>query len=156
MLKVYFAGPDIFRSDYETHKILIRNLCAQAGIEPLFPDDNNQTDPQMIFFSNIGLIKEADAVIANLNPFRSDTEPDSGTSFECGLAFALDKIIIGYLADFRPMIDKIGDNIDSVTGTTVENFNLPVNLMLAQCGDLVASVEEAILTVCKIDHLPQA
>ncbi len=153
MLKVYFAGPDIFRADYESHKILIRNLCLQSGIKPLFPDDNNQTDPQMIFFSNIGLIKEADAVIANLNPFRSGTEPDSGTSFECGLAFALDKTIIGYLADLRPLIDKIGKGIDPVTGTSVENFNLPVNLMLAKCADLVASVEEAILTVCKIDHL---
>ncbi|WP_434778533.1 nucleoside 2-deoxyribosyltransferase [Neisseria sp. Ec49-e6-T10] len=155
MIKVYFAGPDIFYPDYEQHKLKIRGLCLRSGIEPLFPDDNNLTDPHQICLSNIGLIKQADAVIANLNPFRSILEPDSGTAFECGLAFGMAKNIIGYVEDLRPQVEKLGKKV-SADGSSVEDFGLPVNLMLAYCLDLASSLEEAILHLCQIKNLPKA
>ena len=83
-------------------------------------------------------------MVANLNPFRSQTEPDSGTAFECGMAFALDKRMIGYIEDQRSQVDKIGDMTDK-NNAVVENFNLPLNLMLAHSLNIVATAEEAIL-----------
>ena len=156
-IKIYFAGPDVFRPDYESVKRRIRQLCIPAGAEAIFPDDNNQTDPLKIFLVNVGLIRKADGVIANLNPFRSETEPDSGTAFECGLAFALGKKVIGYMSDLRPMVDKFGGTTDPKTQTAVENFDQPANLMLVQCTDIIVdSVEAAILTVCKVSNMPSA
>lgn len=152
MLKVYFAGPDVFYPDYDSYMLRFKHLCFRAGIEPLFPtdnqldDSNTQTLPlsKQIFNGNIELIRRADAVIANLNPFRSRTEPDSGTAFECGMAFALGKIMIGYIEDQRSQVDKIGDITDQ-NNASVENFNLSLNLMLAHSLNIVATVEEAIL-----------
>ena len=154
MLKVYFAGPDVFYPDYEKCKAKIRDLCAKSDIEPLFPD-HEQTDSEMIFLANLALIRKADAIIANLNPFRGEIEPDSGTVLECGLAYGMGKsniVRIGYVSDQRSQIEKLGDTYSD--GSSVENFSLPVNLMLAHCvNEIVGSVEEAILTVHKMSFL---
>lgn len=152
MIKVYFAGPDVFYPEYDSHILRLKHLCFSAGIQPLFPTDNQLDDSntqilslsKQIFNGNVELIHRADAVIANLNPFRSQTEPDSGTAFECGTAFALGKKVIGYIEDQRSQVDKIGDKTDQ-NNATVEDFNLPLNLMLVHSLDIVATVEEAIL-----------
>ena len=158
MLKVYFAGPDIFYPDYEKRKEKIRDLCIKSDIEPLFPSDYGQTDPEMIFLGNLVLIRKADAIIANLNPFRSEIEPDSGTVLECGLAYGMGKpdiVRIGYVSDQRSQIEKLGTDVCS-DGSLVENFNLPVNLMLAHClNKIVGSLEEAILLLHKIPRFAQ-
>ena len=66
--------------------------------------------------------------MANLNTFRG-MEPDSGTCFEIGYAYALGKKIYGYLEDGRTMMEKTGAGTDE-QGFTVEDFDMPVNLML--------------------------
>jgi nucleoside 2-deoxyribosyltransferase len=72
-MKVYFAGPDIFRLDYPLIVERIKDLSAKHGITPLIPGNGSTTlkDPREIFHDNIKLLKEADGVIANLNKFRS-------------------------------------------------------------------------------------
>ena len=96
------------------------------------------------------MIRSADAVLANLNAFRG-IEPDSGTCFEVGFATALGKTVIGYLADGRLHKDKVGHDDGEIPlaadGLRVENFGLPLNLMLASScrlivGDLAAAVAE--------------
>ena len=42
-----------------------------------------------IYVSNVDLIRNCDAVLANMTPFRGDIEPDSGTVFEVGMAIAM-------------------------------------------------------------------
>ena len=63
-------------------------------------NNSEATTAEGIYRANIGLIAEADALLANLNPFRG-TEPDSGTVFEIGYAIALGKRVVGYLEDAR-------------------------------------------------------
>ena len=78
---------------------------------------------EQIFLKNIHCIEISDYVVANVNCFRGG-EPDSGTCFEIGYAYALGKKIYGYLDDTRTMMEKIGGETDQ-DGFLVENFDLP-------------------------------
>lgn len=140
-MKIYLAGPDVFRADALAWATEARRLCAAAGHLALIPLDGVETTAPGIYHANIGLIRAADAVIANLNPFRG-CEPDSGTCVEVGFALALGKPVIGYLADAATTVERVvrlcgplqtGDNGRPVDrdGLHVENFGLPLNLMLA-------------------------
>ncbi|MFZ2268100.1 MAG: nucleoside 2-deoxyribosyltransferase [Azonexus sp.] len=140
-MKIYLAGPDVFRPDALAWAAEARRLCAAAGHGALVPLDGVETTAAGIYHANIGLIRAADAVIANLNPFRG-CEPDSGTCVEVGFALALGKPVIGYLADAATTVERVArlfgllqtdDNGRLVDrdGLHVEDFGLPLNLMLA-------------------------
>lgn len=138
-MNIYLAGPDVFRPDASAWADKARALLAAAGHRALVPLDNEETTAVGIYRANLGLIAQADALLANLNPFRG-CEPDSGTCFEVGYALALGKRVVGYLDDARPQRDKLaahygglgsrdGRPIDP-QGMAVEDFALPLNLML--------------------------
>lgn len=136
-MKLYLAGPDLFRPDFREWAERVGALCRREGHEALLPLDGTQTDAADIYRNNLRLIGEADAVVANLNPFRG-TEPDSGTCVEIGYALALGKPVIGYVDTLSPMCDRLhatGPGADGhyrdTAGRVVENFGLPLNLMLA-------------------------
>ncbi len=133
MTSIYLAGFDVFAPDAVQRGRQMKQLCAAQGLVGLYPLDNEAVDAQAIFQGNCALIDEADWVIANVNPFRG-AEPDSGTCFEVGYAFAKGKKIILYLDDGRTMRQKLGDADEN--GFAVEDFGLPVNLMLA-CASIV-------------------
>lgn len=105
-MKIYIAGPDVFRPDALTWAEEARALLSRSGHEALTPLDNEETTAEGIFRANLELISRADAVVANLNPFRG-AEPDSGTCFEVGCGIALGKRVIGYLKDTRTQVDKL-------------------------------------------------
>ncbi len=131
-MKLYLAGPDVFRPDVRQWAEDVRALCRRQGHEALIPLDGTETTAAGIYNNNLKLIGEADAVLANLNPFRG-TEPDSGTCVEIGYALALGKPVIAYADDLRPMRERLGASAQSrdAAGWRVENFGLPLNLMLA-------------------------
>lgn len=156
-MKIYLAGPDVFRPDALTWAETAHTLVAQQGHQALIPLDNDETTPEGIFKANLGLITEADAMIANLNPFRG-LEPDSGTCFEVGCAIALGKRVIGYVSDARPQLDKLADHFGGSlalsngrpvdpNGLFIENFGLPVNLMLGISCEIVEGGLELALQV---------
>lgn len=160
---IYLAGFHVFRPDAVEEGRRMRESCRRYGFEGLFPLDKENYDnlgkrdtAAMIFHANEGLIREAEIVMANLNPFRG-TEPDSGTVFECGLGFALGKKLYGYLSDGRRLNERLGEAIDADTklytdGMYVENFDLPLNLMLAVPMDIVIGSLEECLFKAKTDY----
>lgn len=83
-MRVYIAGPDVFRPDVSTWAEHVRGQLAALGHQALIPIDGNEHTAAGIYRANIAMIRSADALIANLNPFRG-AEPDSGTCFEVGL-----------------------------------------------------------------------
>ena len=157
-MKIYLAGPDVFRTDALSWAEDARTLLAQHGHQALIPLDNDETTAEGIFKANIDQIMQANVLIANLNPFRG-AEPDSGTCFEVGCAIALGKRVIGYLADSRSQIDKLaekyGGSLAKRNGRIVdpddfaiEDFDLPVNLMLGiSCEIVEGRLKEAIASL---------
>ena len=150
-LRVYLAGPDIFRPDADGWAVAARQLLAAHGLQALIPIDGDQVSANGIYHANLEMIRSADAVLANLNAFRG-VEPDSGTCFEVGFAAALDKPVIGYLNDGRAHKDKVGHDGGAMPlaadGLRVEDFGLPLNLMLAvSCRLVVGDLATAVATL---------
>lgn len=157
-MKIYLAGPDVFHPDAARHFAEARALLARHGHQALVPVDNEETTAAGIFQANMAMLAAADALLANLNPFRG-LEPDSGTCFEVGCAIALGKRVVGYVADGRPQRDKLaahcgqplrqiaGRPVDA-DGLFVEDFALPLNLMLGVACEIVeGGLEQAVLAL---------
>lgn len=158
-MKAYLAGPDVFRPDALEWATQARALCRAQGIEALVPLDGDAQSAEGIYFQNIALIRAADVVIANLNAFRG-AEPDSGTSFEVGFAIALGKRVIAYVAEADAIIERVarwqGGALDRADkrlldrdGLIVEDFGLPLNLMLAVPARIVVGGLAEALSVCR-------
>jgi len=158
---LYLAGPDVFRPDAHARGQALKALCAEAGFEGLFPLDQDVpahiTDPSeqaiWIYRANIGLIERADAVLANLDFFRGP-EPDSGTCFEVGYAVAKGKPVFGYIPEHGTFAERIrqrhpgaigADGVLDVHGWSIEEFGLPLNLMLSVPAPLVVGDARAAL-----------
>lgn len=149
MKKIYLAGFDVFAPDAKQRGAKMKMQCAGQGFIGLYPFDNEADNADDIFTGNCGLIDQADIVIANLNPFRG-AEPDSGTCFEVGYAFAKGKAVYGYLSDARTMREKLG--AQDADGFSVEDFGLPVNLMLAKGARIVEGDFAAALALCRAEQ----
>ena len=159
MKKIYLAGPDVFEKDaLEVGKVL-KALCHEFGFEGLFPLDNilEAEEPtelaREIRQANLALIRKADIVMANLNPFRG-FEPDSGTVYEIGFAEALGKPVFGYAQDLRTMKERLVESqelcdsdIYCKEGKLIEDFELSHNLMLSHT--LIATDATACLMAIK-------
>lgn len=163
MKKIYIAGPDVFEvNSIEIGKNLVK-LCEKYGYQGLYPLDNvvdfSQTKhkiAQDIFDANIKMIQEADTVIANLNPFRGK-EPDSGTVFECGYAYGLNKEVYGYLSDASHYIDRFAEDerfakegsFYDLDARLIEDFDYSLNLMLSCSTKIIEGDFETVLKFLK-------
>lgn len=158
MKTIYLAGFDVFRKDALAWGEHLKALCARYGFEGLYPLDkagprglSGPAAAQWIYDANVALIRHADIVMANLDDFRGPGEPDSGTAFEVGFAVALQKPVWGYAADAGTLLDRARVSVDDegeardAGGYVVENFGLPMNLMLACSVRLVTGDAEACL-----------
>jgi nucleoside 2-deoxyribosyltransferase len=137
-LKVYLAGPDVFYPDALERGRQMQELCASRGFIGLYPLDGSDVEgacpgSRGIFEANIQLIASADALVANLRDFRGH-EPDSGTVWEVAYALAIGKPVVGYLPSPESVLQRVskgsGAPMDA-QGCAIENFGLPLNLMLA-------------------------
>lgn len=147
MKKIYLAGFDVFAPDAIQRGIKMKEICKQYGFKGAYPLDNEFDTAEEIFSANIGLIKDCDIIAANINEFRGN-EPDSGTAFEIGYAYALGKKIYCYAEDTRTLRDKLG--VKDNNGYNVENFNMPFNLMLCVPSVIVkGDFEDCIKQICK-------
>lgn len=175
--RIYLAGPDVFYEDASIRFVMLEALCAARQMTGVRPSDGGlSTDPSLsalsvravasrIFEANMERIRSCDGVIANVAPFRGQFEPDSGTVFEIGVAIALGKPVAVYTphasVDMRTRIERLcgaqdmgGDNKamaglmkDREFGALIEDFGLPLNLMLA-CSSSVH-----VTASCALDHL---
>ncbi|CAM3995005.1 nucleoside 2-deoxyribosyltransferase [Bordetella tumulicola] len=144
MKTLYLAGFDVFRADSLAHGEWLKQQCRDYGFEGLYPLDNEppadlsgRALAQWIYEANIALIRQADAVMANLNAFRG-AEPDSGTVFEVGYAVALNKPVWAYVSEADSLVQRFAvtqredpQRYVDAEGYTVEDFGLNLNLMLA-------------------------
>ena len=149
MKKIYLAGFDVFAPDAKQRGAKMKMQCAGQGFIGLYPFDNEADNAADIFTGNCGLIDQADIVIANLNPFRG-AEPDSGTCFEVGYAIAKGKTVYGYVSDARSLREKLGERDEN--DFSVEDFGLPLNLMLSCSVRIIEGDFAAALAVCRAEQ----
>jgi len=101
--RVYLAGPDVFLPDAAAWAARRAAICARHGLAAISPLDARDDDAacshlpewQRIARRNEAHIRDCDAVIANLTPFRGPSA-DVGTVYELGFARALGLAVFGY------------------------------------------------------------
>jgi nucleoside 2-deoxyribosyltransferase len=148
-MKVYLAGPDVFLPDPHAMARRKRAICAAHGLIGLFPVDAHPQHPDepglarwlWIYRRNEAHMRDADAVIANLTPFRGPSA-DAGTVYELGFMRALGKRVCGYsnvaagftprtLAFLGPAAQRDAEaRWRDAEAMAVEDFGLGDNLML--------------------------
>lgn len=143
---IYLAGPERYDSDCLDQYDRMKALCRERGLQAVVPTDPipdfapaDSDDPYVnayrVFLRQQQHVRDCDILLANLNDFHN-WEPDSDTSFECGMAFQLGKALYGYMSDTRRMVDRIpnlGPSHDyrDACGCNAENFDYPINLMFS-------------------------
>lgn len=138
-MKIYLAGPDVFRPDAIEHGNKLKMMCAEYGHIGLYPMDN---DPKIsayrdcIYTNNKKLLDSCDCVIANITPYHGPSA-DVGTVWEIGYAKALNKLVMAYTNDFtilRDKIEKIYSIVDNKTpdGMGFDDFGAIDNLMIVE------------------------
>jgi nucleoside 2-deoxyribosyltransferase len=149
-MKIYLAGPDVFLPDPIAIGRRKADICARHGLSGLYPLDNavdlSAGDASLrIFKGNEAMMDAADAVIANLTPFRGPGA-DSGTVYELGYMAGRGKLCLAYSNDPSPYAERVarhgrvakssdGRLIDH-NGLTVEDFGWSDNLMMIHALDL--------------------
>jgi nucleoside 2-deoxyribosyltransferase len=161
--RIYLAGPEVFLPDPLAAGEALKAICRSLGLVGLFPLDNalppldGESLPAFanrIRLANIGLIRSAQAVVANVTPFRGPCA-DDGTAYEIGFATALGLPVFLYSAEGGSLLERTrrrlpltadGSDWRDSEGMAVEDFGLPVNLMLIDPdqGAVFNSAESAL------------
>lgn len=162
--RIYLAGFDVFRPDALEYGRSAQRLCDSFGFDAHFPLDSAvpasigpSERAAWIYRANVEAIRRADIVLANLNDFRGAGEPDSGTAFEVGFAVALGKEVWGYRRDGAALLERVPGNVSAdgrlcEMGFLIEDFGLPVNLMIACAARIVTGGPQECLRAIVVAH----
>lgn len=120
--KIYIAGFECFLPDAQSRACRALDICRRYGFEGISPVIGHESGApvdfshgkkraaRQIYENNLKYIQMCDIVIANVNNFRG-WEPDGGTCFELGYAFAKGKKLYAFIDDTRPCYEKYIGNI---------------------------------------------
>jgi nucleoside 2-deoxyribosyltransferase len=114
MTKIYLAGPLFTMAEQNFNVDLARYLDGQ-GFDVWLPQEHEprEATPRAIFAMDVEAHDRADMVVACMD----GPDPDSGTAWECGYAFAKGKPIVCFRTDFR---------------VSADSKSAPYNLMLSE------------------------
>ena len=114
MTKLYLAGP-LFTLAEQSFNAELARFLERQGFEVWLPQEHEPRSKTAtaIFAMDIEALDRADMVVACMD----GPDPDSGTAWECGYAYAKGKPVVCYRTDFR------------ITGDTE---GAPYNLMLSE------------------------
>ena len=129
-MRLYVAGPLFTQAERAWNERLAAAL-ADAGHDVFLPQTEvkaiTSLDADTIFRVDVDGVRSAEAVVAILD----GADPDSGTCFECGLAYALGIPIVAVRTDFRA-------GGDALPGQKLAT----INLMLAQAAARVVNLPD--------------
>src|ERR1700685_2293065 len=118
MTKLYLARP-LFTVAAQTSTAALARFLESHGFEVWLPQEHEprqaakRNRAKAIFQMNVAALDASDLVVACMD----GPDPDSGTAWECGYAYAKSKPIVCYRTDFRVSGDTEG---------------APYNLMLSE------------------------
>jgi nucleoside 2-deoxyribosyltransferase len=146
--KIYLAGPEVFLPNAADALKAKADLAREFGFTPISPGDLAipPAETRLQFGCNISdideqMMHEADAIIANLTPYRG-LAADTGTSFELGFMCGLGKPVFGYTNVAADHFARVSAYYNGVLtqdatgrlrgpdGLAVENCEMIDNLML--------------------------
>ena len=147
---VYLSGPEPWTPGAVDLMAGQRRLCEAAGVEALFAGDTplverdgSEAMARELYAAALASLRRADAVIANLTPWRGPSAHPSVT-FEAGFASALGKPVFAYMnvldeddAEYAARVESLigavlGEDgvLRDVDETAIEDFGLPETVML--------------------------
>ena len=156
--RVYLAGPGVFRPDAKLFGKMLQEKCARVGLQGCFPLDNEfagispQQEAPAIYRSNVKLIDSAQAIIADISPFRGPNM-DPGTAWEIGYGVAKGLPVYAWSTHPDGLLGRTQKIVGINTrhhpvdreGWQIEDFGLIENLMIAvSCASIHPSADEAI------------
>jgi nucleoside 2-deoxyribosyltransferase len=126
-VRIYLAGPFFTTAESEWNAGLAARLRA-GGHEVFLSQDHPAAEPtgRAIFRKDLAGLDWADTVVAMMD----GADPDSGTCWECGYAYARGKTVVLFRSDVR----RSGDMRD-----------IPYNAMLIGAADAHIEMELATL-----------
>jgi nucleoside 2-deoxyribosyltransferase len=135
-MKIYMAGPLFSTAELAFNRELA-SLLRQQGHEVFLPQEHEQRKdlPASIFESDLGGLDWADAVVACLD----GPDPDSGTCWELGYAYARGKLSIVYRTDFR-----LFEGSDPINLMMSESADHVIIMPMAPIADLAAEIGSSI------------
>ena len=127
-MRLYFAGPLFTQAERGwNHRVAM--ALRLLGHSVFLPQEAvtclDSLDADTIFRLDVDGVRSAQAVVAILD----GADPDSGTAFECGLAYALRIPIVAVRTDFRA-------GGDALPGQAIGT----INLMLSQAASAIVSI----------------
>lgn len=104
-MRLYLAGPLFTTPERDWNAALARRLEA-AGHEVFLPQAHEPPEltVEAIFAKDLGGLDWAEGVVGIMD----GPDPDSGTSWECGYAYAKGKPVVLFRSDFRRPADLRG------------------------------------------------
>ena len=161
---IYLSGFERYEAGGKEIFEKMKSLCRELGYEARTPFDEIsgiqeiQTENPYIKAANLfdrfqQHVRDCDVIIANLNNYRG-YEINNDVAFECGMGFELGKKLYGFMENTDKLIHRIphlGEEKEyrDHTGSNVENFDYPANLMFGSSmkifqGDFEAAVRNTI------------
>ncbi len=133
-VKIYLAGP-LFTTPEREFNVQLATRLRALGHDVFVPHDNpaSERTGKAIFLKDLEGLDWADGVVAIMD----GADPDSGTCWECGYAYATKKPVVLFRSDLRGS----GDADD-----------IPYNAMLIGAADAhielrLGTVDEAALAI---------
>lgn len=148
---IFLAGPERYEPDAVEKYEAMKEICRKHGFYPVTPLDDapgvpriETEDPYTRAYNTMERNRQhvfnCDILLANLNDFHG-WEPESDTSFECGMAYQLGKKLFAYVDDATRMRDRVpnlgeAEEWRDICGCNVENFDYPLNLMFSSSMEI--------------------
>ena len=138
-MKIYLAGPLFSTAERNFNKQLTR-LLRDKGYEVWLPQEFEQMTmtPKQIFLKDVEGIDWADVVVANMD----GSDPDSGTSWECGYAYRKKPVIL-FRTDFRAG-HRLGGNRSEIEAKSDAPYNLMVTEAASKRLDLPFAAVDSV------------
>jgi nucleoside 2-deoxyribosyltransferase len=135
MTKIYLAGP-LFTIAEQHFNVDLARFLEGHGFEIWLPQEHEprKATAKAIFEMDLAGLDWAEMVVACMD----GADPDSGTAWECGYAFAKGKPVVCYRTDFRITGDTKGAPYNLMLSESASSrFELPFRTKTAEFHDRV-------------------
>ena len=138
-MKIYLAGP-LFTTPEREFNVQLATRLRAAGHEVFVPQENPASEPtgKAIFVKDLEGLDWAEGVVAIMD----GSDPDSGTCWECGYAYATKKPVVLFRSDSRVSGDA--DDIP-YNAMLIGAADAHIELRLANVDDAAAAIDAELV-----------